>query len=429
MKKLFKILLFTLVVVLLSTINVAKAQTNQEKSLASKGITQNILCKRLGINCTKPQPQKCDPNKDIELKVSELGATYVKLSWKKEDNKTYYLSTLPSVDNPNTNATKDNSITIKTLNPETYYSGIVKTICDKEGTESSENSAVRFRANHDVNNSNPSLPKPKSLIYTREGANINITWEQAVSTKEHTVLQILADGSGKVIGSSKNGTFAMKYTGEPLEIKIAYSTSIGSSSFSDQTLKIENTKACVPLLPVLDKLTVSADGKQLILTRTKQNILNKDLAIEYKIFKKNGTLYSYRKTTADEDLNYPVSFSSIEGYYIGVSHFCGSESSPYVYSNVASMPSTEKAVKETLKTEQEEIKTNDILISPNPATNDINILGDNIRAIEIYNLTGTKVYSSAAVKQINISSFAAGQYIAKIYLTNSQSKSIQFIKK
>lgn len=72
-----------------------------------------------------------------------------------------------------------------------------------------------------------------------------------------------------------------------------------------------------------------------------------------------------------------------------------------------------------------------IALSPNPATDRLNINNSSaqrINKIEIYDLLGKKIAETTNTQDINISSYAAGVYIAKITLASELSIPMRFIK-
>jgi hypothetical protein len=66
-------------------------------------------------------------------------------------------------------------------------------------------------------------------------------------------------------------------------------------------------------------------------------------------------------------------------------------------------------------------------IYPNPASNMISILGSNIKVVEIYNITGSKIIVSNDCK-INVSTLAKGVYLAKVISTNGEVSMSKFTK-
>ena len=62
----------------------------------------------------------------------------------------------------------------------------------------------------------------------------------------------------------------------------------------------------------------------------------------------------------------------------------------------------------------------DIEIFPNPTQSLLNIKGENMRRIDLYNADGQLVYSKendgANLKQVDVTRFASGQYFVKVLL-------------
>lgn len=66
----------------------------------------------------------------------------------------------------------------------------------------------------------------------------------------------------------------------------------------------------------------------------------------------------------------------------------------------------------------------DIEVYPNPASSTLNIKGQNMQLISIYNTDGKLVYSTdghtSDLKQVDVSRFAAGQYYVKVTLVDNR---------
>ena len=66
----------------------------------------------------------------------------------------------------------------------------------------------------------------------------------------------------------------------------------------------------------------------------------------------------------------------------------------------------------------------DIEVYPNPASSTLNIKGQDMRLISIYNTDGKPVYSTdgltSDLKQVDVSRFAAGQYYVKVTLVDNR---------
>ncbi|MGY5354930.1 T9SS type A sorting domain-containing protein [Wenyingzhuangia sp. IMCC45467] len=83
---------------------------------------------------------------------------------------------------------------------------------------------------------------------------------------------------------------------------------------------------------------------------------------------------------------------------------------------------------ETLSSEN--IEDADFSLYPNPVSDVLNITGNStITAIEVYNITGQKVLTSASKNQINVSQLSLGVYVLKLQNENNQVLSKKFIKK
>ena len=68
------------------------------------------------------------------------------------------------------------------------------------------------------------------------------------------------------------------------------------------------------------------------------------------------------------------------------------------------------------------------LISPNPATDYINIKNDNVDSFEIFNSMGDIVMAKESSKNVIISSLPAGSYFIKIHLSDGKVLTEKFIK-
>jgi Secretion system C-terminal sorting domain len=66
-------------------------------------------------------------------------------------------------------------------------------------------------------------------------------------------------------------------------------------------------------------------------------------------------------------------------------------------------------------TQQQNIAVNTIVISPNPITSSFSVKSDDkIETIDIFDLTGKKVFSSSETEELNISSLKSGLYLIKM---------------
>jgi hypothetical protein len=74
------------------------------------------------------------------------------------------------------------------------------------------------------------------------------------------------------------------------------------------------------------------------------------------------------------------------------------------------------------------LNASSIRVYPNPAIDMINIEGSDIKSVEIYNITGSKVIVSNNSK-INVTSLAKGTYIAKVFATNGEVSQSKFNKR
>ncbi len=82
------------------------------------------------------------------------------------------------------------------------------------------------------------------------------------------------------------------------------------------------------------------------------------------------------------------------------------------------------------QTYQAEINISDIKIFPNPTTGDLNISGENITQIEIWNSIGRKVFENQTLENettIDVSDFEKGVYFVRLY-SNNEMVTKQFVK-
>jgi hypothetical protein len=79
----------------------------------------------------------------------------------------------------------------------------------------------------------------------------------------------------------------------------------------------------------------------------------------------------------------------------------------------------------------QEIVNNGYTVSPNPVDDLLNISYSNnaISRIEIFDISGRKVYNQTYKESVNISSFEKGLYLLKVYDTNEQASLFKIIKK
>ncbi|MFA9392766.1 MAG: T9SS type A sorting domain-containing protein [Prolixibacteraceae bacterium] len=82
------------------------------------------------------------------------------------------------------------------------------------------------------------------------------------------------------------------------------------------------------------------------------------------------------------------------------------------------------------KTSVKRLTANNLIFSPNPATNTINFKDENIDLVEIYNLSGEKMMTHflQGAGTINISQFQQGVYIVKTINNNGEISSNKLIK-
>jgi hypothetical protein len=77
------------------------------------------------------------------------------------------------------------------------------------------------------------------------------------------------------------------------------------------------------------------------------------------------------------------------------------------------------------------IEISNIEVFPNPAYSTLNIKGENMRRIDIYNTDGQLVYTSDShdenLIKVNVAQYAAGQYFISVYLSNGHSVSKKII--
>ncbi len=72
----------------------------------------------------------------------------------------------------------------------------------------------------------------------------------------------------------------------------------------------------------------------------------------------------------------------------------------------------------------------EVKLYPNPASNIINIISNqvNIKSVGIYDVLGKQVLATTNKKDINVSDLRSGMYIVKIEFENNTSASKRFIK-
>lgn len=74
------------------------------------------------------------------------------------------------------------------------------------------------------------------------------------------------------------------------------------------------------------------------------------------------------------------------------------------------------------------IMDKDVVLNPNPATNELTIQANSFIRADIYNMSGKKILSNLRRPIINISSLPSGKYMIKIYFTNNRFIVKTFIK-
>ncbi|MDR2963724.1 MAG: T9SS type A sorting domain-containing protein [Bacteroidales bacterium] len=86
---------------------------------------------------------------------------------------------------------------------------------------------------------------------------------------------------------------------------------------------------------------------------------------------------------------------------------------------------------EPYRTETHSFQNAEIVIYPNPVEDVVTIFPEdtNISLVEIFDMTGQKLYSQAHDKEINVSSFVKGNYLLVVHTTNGGSYSYTFVKK